>query len=270
MGISLAIPKQDLFSRLMQKTLSLYSLLNTFCKQSGKFTCEKCNKTSENQKNFQFLSYPNMLCIQIERFQSGAYDNQMIDFPLDNLDLGQYVLKNDEYSQSTSGYHLTALIDYDQSNNRYRTVVHREALFYSLLDSCVHLMTREEVALLRPYLLIYQNTITDKSMAVRKNIQSHYTLEKKELLQVQEGFYLCNSWIEKFLTLRNYGTITNYTKLCVHGQLRPLMKDCQEGEQGHTISSLRLVSHLIPSEIYLYLKETRVIPQNSNDIPHDI
>ncbi len=172
MGISLSIQKQDLLSRLLHKGLSLYSLLGNFCRQSGKFSCDKCHKTSDNQKNYQLLSFPNMLCIQIERFQSGAYDNQVIDFPLEGLDLGQYVLKNDEYSQDTSGYHLTALIDYDQSMNRYRTVVlhPRDDTFYSLLDSAVHPLTRQEVSLLRPYVLLYQNTVTDKSNAFRKNL----------------------------------------------------------------------------------------------------
>jgi ubiquitin C-terminal hydrolase len=84
---------------------------------------EKLNKKINIRKKIQFWSFPNILVIDLKRFNFNRQKNQIhISFPLDNLDLSKYVIgyKSDTYiyelygvcnhSGSVSGGHYTSYI----------------------------------------------------------------------------------------------------------------------------------------------------------------
>ncbi len=87
------------------------------------FKDEQTNELINIKKRILFWSFPNILVIDIKRFNSRLQKNQInIDFPLDNLDLSPYVIgyKKDNYvyelygvcnhSGSTMGGHYTAYV----------------------------------------------------------------------------------------------------------------------------------------------------------------
>ena len=78
------------------------------------------------KNNYYILGVPNILCIQIQRFKEEGYNQQKIVFNTKHLDIKNYILKNDKYYQQTDGYRLIALIDFEPTIYRYRSVVYDE------------------------------------------------------------------------------------------------------------------------------------------------
>ena len=86
-------------------------------------TDEKSGKKVAARKNIMFWSFPDVLVIDIKRFNAMNRKNQiMVDFPLENLDLSKYVIgynKNSyiydlygvcNHSGSVMGGHYTSFV----------------------------------------------------------------------------------------------------------------------------------------------------------------
>ena len=116
--INLPIPENN-------KEPSLIDCFNLYVKgellDGVKF--EKTGETYAAKKTLMFWSFPNILVIDIKRFNSNNRKNQVfVDFPLENLDLSKYVIgyNNDSYvydlyavcnhSGSSLGGHYTSFV----------------------------------------------------------------------------------------------------------------------------------------------------------------
>lgn len=84
---------------------------------------EETNEIVDIKKSLSFWSFPNILVIDLKRFNNRSQKNQIhVNFPLDNLDLSKYVIgyKNQEFkyqlygvcnhSGSTMGGHYTCYV----------------------------------------------------------------------------------------------------------------------------------------------------------------
>ena len=84
---------------------------------------EETNEIVDIKKSLSFWSFPNILVIDLKRFNNRAQKNQIhVNFPLDDLDLSKYVIgyKNEEFkyelygvcnhSGSTMGGHYTCYV----------------------------------------------------------------------------------------------------------------------------------------------------------------
>ena len=91
---------------------------------------EKTGKKEAAKKQLKFWSFPNILVIDIKRFSSLNHKNQiLLDFPLENLNLSEYVIgyNKDSYiydlygvcnhSGSVQGGHYTAFVK--NANNKW-------------------------------------------------------------------------------------------------------------------------------------------------------
>lgn len=64
------------------------------------YTCEKCNKKGETTKDVKIWTAPNYLIIHLKRFkqhpQGTTKNSQLLDFPLKDLDITQFISKDKE------------------------------------------------------------------------------------------------------------------------------------------------------------------------------
>jgi len=45
---------------------------------------------------------------------------------------------------------------------------------------------------------------------------------------LNKGYWITNNWIEKFLYMKNYGSVSNFNYICVHGNIKPTYVDALE------------------------------------------
>ena len=110
--------------------LNLEKLLDYFCTRElldkgNEWRCGNCNKQVEATKNFSIFYVPRLLIICLNRFSKRGYgygkNDEFIDFPLENLDMGKYICGPDkdhskydlfavsQHFGGTGGGHYTAV-----------------------------------------------------------------------------------------------------------------------------------------------------------------
>lgn len=100
--INLPIPKR--------KTLNIYECFDLFTNKEklegdNKWLNEKTNTYEDAIKQIQFFSLPDILVIDLKRFDNRMRKNNCcIDFPLENLDLSKYIIGYDEKSYTYDCY----------------------------------------------------------------------------------------------------------------------------------------------------------------------
>ena len=151
---------------------SLISLLDDFFREElldGKYHCSTCPKSTQaRQKSDLCLPLPKVLIIQLKRFTYDLYSNEKIDtfipFPLHDLDLGQYVLKdNNNPNQNTSStkYDLVAVSNHTGSlisghYTAYAKSIQNQDHWYLFDDSYVRkLQSNNDVVTKNAYILVY-------------------------------------------------------------------------------------------------------------------
>ena len=114
-----------------REKLTLYNLLEYFCSdeyldKGNEWYCKKCKKKVIVKKKFSLFFVPRLLIICFNRFAKSIFSSyekngEFIDFPLENLDMGQYICGPDKkYSKydlfgvsqhygDTGGGHYTAI-----------------------------------------------------------------------------------------------------------------------------------------------------------------
>ena len=106
----------------LDKCLELYTSTEKMDEDNAIFN-ENTNKKEICEKNILFWSLPQVLVITLKRFSNqGRKDQRLIDFPLTNLDLTEYIVGYDKgsykydlygicnHSGGTAGGHYTAFI----------------------------------------------------------------------------------------------------------------------------------------------------------------
>jgi ubiquitin C-terminal hydrolase len=119
--INLSIPLNNKFPSLID-CFNLY-VEGEIIDGDNSVIYEKTGKKVVTKKNIMFWNFPNILVIDIKRFNSMNKKNQvMIDFPLENLNLSKYVIGYDKdkyvydlygvcnHSGSVMGGHYTSFV----------------------------------------------------------------------------------------------------------------------------------------------------------------
>ena len=97
--------------------LTLDDLLEYFCskevlEKGNEWKCGNCSKKVNASKKFSLFYLPRLLIICFSRFSKGYYGYEKnevhIDFPIENLDMGKYIMKN-EKDREFSKYDLFAV-----------------------------------------------------------------------------------------------------------------------------------------------------------------
>jgi ubiquitin C-terminal hydrolase len=142
----------------------------------GDYHCLQCPKlTKARQKSSLCLPLPPVLIIQLKRFTYDSYSNDKIDtfisFPLDELDLSEYIVKDDSKKledNSSTKYYLVAISNHTGSLTcgHYTTYAknHQDGKWYSFDDRLVRkLESDKDVVTKNAYILVYVQKMNEKS-----------------------------------------------------------------------------------------------------------
>jgi ubiquitin C-terminal hydrolase len=134
----------------------------------GDYHCLKCSKhTKARQKSDLCLPLPRVLIIQLKRFTYDTYSNNKIDtyisFPLYDLDLNEYITKDNNDKQenkSSTKYDLVAVSNHtgSLSGGHYTTYAknHQDGNWYSFDDSYVRKLDGDnDIVTKNAYILVY-------------------------------------------------------------------------------------------------------------------
>jgi ubiquitin C-terminal hydrolase len=152
----------------------LHSLLADFFREEqlhGDYHCLKCpTLTKARQKSDLCFPLPRVLIIQLKRFTYDTYSNDKIDtyisFPLNGLDLNEYIIKDDGNKSSTK-YDLVAVSNHTGSltSGHYTTYAKnvQDGKWYLFDDKLVRkLDSNTDVVTKNAYILIYVQQSNDK------------------------------------------------------------------------------------------------------------
>lgn len=153
--------------------MDIYDCFNLFCSEEklehqNSWYCPKCKKFQEASKKMDIYKSPFFLIIQLKRFKRlddnesnnffnfhfAGKNNTLINFPISNLDLRDYVLdKKEEYK-----YDLIAVSQHYGSMNfgHYTAACLNNGKWYSFDDSSVNSINSGSVISPAAYLLIYK------------------------------------------------------------------------------------------------------------------
>jgi len=141
----------------------------------GDYHCSKCeNPTKARQKSDLCLPLPPVLIIQLKRFTYDIHSNDKIDtyisFPLDGLDLNEYIIKDDsnkDGNSSSTTYDLVAVSNHTGSltSGHYTTYAKnvQDGKWYLFDDKIVRKLDNDtDVITKNAYILIYVQKSNDK------------------------------------------------------------------------------------------------------------
>ena len=149
-----------------KKELSLDLLLEYFCtketlEKGNEWLCSKCNKRVDITKKFSIFYVPRLLIICLSRFSKGrgygyGKNDEFIDFPLENLDMGKYLCGPDK---EHSKYDLFAVSQHfgGTGGGHYTAVCKNfDGRWYSYNDSSCSSSSSGNVVTSAAYVLFYR------------------------------------------------------------------------------------------------------------------
>ncbi|MCQ2820418.1 MAG: hypothetical protein MJ252_24395 [archaeon] len=127
--------------------------------QENEWYCKKCKKLQQAYKQLEIFYLPKLLIIHLKRFRSGRYywdkNNSYVDFPVEGLDLKNFVTGPDKYS---SVYDLYAVSQHygGCGGGHYTAVAKNDGQWYSFNDSSVSRTDANDIKSSAAYVLFYR------------------------------------------------------------------------------------------------------------------
>jgi len=188
----------------IDKALKLFTQPEKLAK-ANKYRCENCHKLTDAAKQFTIFKPPNVLTIQLKRFQVNPFTDQSsklqkpVEFK-ENLDLRPFLSRPS--NQSTS-YRLYAVLVHEGStchSGHYHCFVKNSiGVWYSMNDDFVNQASLGTVLKQRAYILFYQraecvdeieglsaSTTKDKSARIQEPVQK-LTREERLKRAIEAG-----------------------------------------------------------------------------------
>ena len=160
--INLPIPTNNKLPRLLD-CFNLY-VEGEIMDGENCITLEGTNKKIEAKKSILFWSFPDILVIDIKRFNAMNRKNQiMVDFPLDNLNLSKYVIG---YDKDSYVYDLYGVCNHNGSvmGGHYTSFVkNSNGKWYHYNDTSVtQVVMEKEIKTPKAYCFFYRKRISKK------------------------------------------------------------------------------------------------------------
>jgi hypothetical protein len=144
--------------------LSLDNLLEYFCSdeyldECNQWVCSKCKNKVKVDKKFSIYFVPRILIICLNRFErhGGNYqkNSELVDFPLENLDMGKYICGPDK---EHSKYDLFAVSQHygGTGGGHYTAVCKNNGKWFSYNDSSCHETSENDALTSAAYVLFYR------------------------------------------------------------------------------------------------------------------
>ncbi|EAR94488.2 ubiquitin carboxyl-terminal hydrolase (macronuclear) [Tetrahymena thermophila SB210] len=237
-------------------TLSEY--LAYFCENSvvsekKVFFCEDCKMKVNVSKSCNFLTLPNILCLQISRFKQvngqNLKLNDPIDIPIDNLDLSPFMKQFDQYDQQLTQYELLGIVEHEKQlgGDSYNTYIknYKNNMFYKFSNSQFKPFDiATNIKDIQPYLLFYKLKQKPQN-ALFRNLHSQVQLIKQGELQINfdKSAYIPCFWYEKLKYLANPGIIHTQHLLCNHSKIKPDFFDCFPPKTSRNANSILMAEN---------------------------
>jgi ubiquitin carboxyl-terminal hydrolase 8 len=156
--INLSIPQNNKSPTLLD-CFDLYIEGETLQGENAWFN-EKTNKKQDVKKQIIYWSFPNILVIDIKRFDwSNKKNQQLIDFPIDELDLTKYVIG---YKKDTYIYELYGICNHSGNvyGGHYTSYVkNANDKWYHFNDTNVTEIKKEQLVTSKAYCFFYRKKI---------------------------------------------------------------------------------------------------------------
>jgi ubiquitin carboxyl-terminal hydrolase 8 len=156
--INLSIPQNNKSPTLLD-CFDLYIEGETLQGDNAWFN-EKTNEKQDVKKQIIYWSFPNILVIDIKRFDSSNKKNQqLIDFPIDELDLTKYVIG---YKKDTYIYELYGICNHSVNvyGGHYTSYVkNANGKWYHFNDTNVSEIKKEDLVTPKAYCFFYRKKI---------------------------------------------------------------------------------------------------------------
>jgi hypothetical protein len=137
------------------KNFSKFEIL----KGNNEWYCGKCKNHTNAKKKMELYKVPSILIVSLKRFNRKDKINTLVVYPLENLDLTQFVKGND--SNESLLYDLFAVCNHEGTMNggHYFSYCknYLKGEWFIFNDSCVNQISEKEVLSNSAYLLFYRN-----------------------------------------------------------------------------------------------------------------
>ena len=159
--------KDDCLIKKKKEKLNLYDLLNLFNNEEklnsdNQWFCNKCKKNQNAIKKMEIYKPPNYLIIHLKRFKlkTGLFSNNnknniFIDFPINDLNLSEYVI---EKNNNNVLYDLYAIIEHygDLDMGHYMAKCKNNKEWIEFNDSSVEIIDSNNIVNNNAYVLFYK------------------------------------------------------------------------------------------------------------------
>ena len=138
--------------------ITVYDCFDLFTKEEvldeeEKWYCEEIDEKVDAKKQIKFWATPKILIIHLKRFlNNGRKLNNLINFPLKNLDLSKYCVG---YDKRKSLYNLYAISNHD-GNHYYSYCLSQDKKWYCFNDSNVSEVNNSNLVSQKAYCLFYK------------------------------------------------------------------------------------------------------------------
>ena len=145
-----------------KKDITLYDCFELFTEPEllsgdNKWFNDKDNKYYEANKRTVFWKFPNVLIISFKRFNNfGAKINNVVNFPIDSLDLSKYCMGYDKHKSHFNLFGICNHIGSSNGGHYYSYCKNSNGKWYEYNDSIVREIDEEKLITNNAYCLFYR------------------------------------------------------------------------------------------------------------------
>ncbi len=164
--------------------LNLIDLLENFGKleqltEENKWYCPKCKEHQLAKKKMVIFTCPEILIIHLKRFKNTSKLGNLVNFPIENLDMGKYIIYN-EIETNDNIYDLFAVANHFGGLHGGHYIAYCknyiENKWYEFNDSCVSEIDESSIVSRNAYVLFYK-----KRNTLYPNIEELYQKSYEEI-----------------------------------------------------------------------------------------
>ncbi len=145
------------------KSVSIYDCFKNFVKlekleENNEWYCPECKKHQKATKKMEIYKAPHILIVHLKRFRNNSKIDTVVDFPINELDISQYVMSNEE--NLPLKYDLFAIANHYGSMGFGHYIAfgknHFDNNWYEFDDSHVSRKSESELVNSSAYVLFYR------------------------------------------------------------------------------------------------------------------
>lgn len=223
---------------------------------NDKYKCEHCNQHQDSTKKLSLIRLPEVMTLHIKRFRFDSYFGHMqggskisdhVDFPLNDLDMGQFCKPSEGQRQSTV-YDLLAVVEHRGAYHGGHYIAYvrgHNGAWYEYDDQRVSQVSDSEVQQLEGYMLFYRLRApegkAEERRAIKEAIEKFEQDVTAEPALAEQAVYISRLWLLRFEHTLDPGPIDHQAFVCGHDLVH-----VPDGDE----SKLQMISQPVWKELY--------------------